>query len=534
MPRLTRRALILLLVAVVALAGCRKPRTGGSQASLTLAMPESAGQAPELQLEGQPVAVPADSGPLLVTPPKGGQVRLTCTFWPDDHTKLVRTKVVKVEPGESAEVNFLKEDQATPDRVFTKHQPTPEGVVAEMCQLAGAGKDDTIYDVGCGTGEVIVAAMRKTRAQWGVGLDYDEERADRAKVTVEKAGLAGKVKIVQEDVLARKDFSRPSVIFLSWTSPVNQRLASLLRETLRHGTRIVSCRSDLGDWRPDATRTVKGKGGDGREVEYTLRLWKVTSPEAPNLDLELPVSEEPPDYAPERVSKLLIDGKDFTKPRVSYRSVKVEPKPGADSVKVEYTFWPNTYTAITRTRTVKLQKGKLTRASLKKKDPAAPDHIRPIYVPTPDEVVERMCQLAKITKDDVVYDIGCGDGRLVIHAVKKYGAKKGIGIDIDPERIKDCKANASKAGVTDRVTFEVRDALKMTDFSEASVVLLYLGDHLNEALRPTLQKTLKPGARIVSHRFLMGDWKPEHSETIKARDNDGSVTDFNLHRWLIK
>ena len=237
------------------------------------------------------------------------------------------------------------------------------------------------------------------------------------------------------------------------------------------------------------------------------------------LELSLPESAEPPEYAPERVSSLKIDGKDFSKPRTTSRTVAVTLKKGADSVKVVYTFWPNTYTEITRTKTVKVEKGKTVKVSLLKTQDD--DKIRPIYVPTPEEVVDEMCKMAKITKDDVVYDIGCGDGRLVIQGVKKFKAKKGVGIDINPELVKLCQKNAKDAGVGDKVKFEAKDAQKIKDFSEATVVFLYLGKHLNLALRPTLQKTLKPGTRIISHRFKMGDWVPDKSRTITAKDNYG-------------
>ncbi len=250
------------------------------------------------------------------------------------------------------------------------------------------------------------------------------------------------------------------------------------------------------------------------------------------LELELPRSATPPSYARERVSKLEIDGKDYSTPRLTRRSVAVRLKDGADSVKVVYTFWPNSYTRIIRTRVIKAESGKTVKASLMKGEPD--DKIWVIYVPTPSQVVDAMCKLAKIGKDDVVYDIGCGDGRMVIHAVKKYRAKKGVGIDLLPERIQECKANARKARVEGRVTFLQKDALTIRDFSEATVVLLYLSNPLNEALRPTLQKTLKPGARIVSHRFRMGDWKPEKTETITAKDNYNRDSEFRLHLWTIK
>jgi len=138
-----------------------------------------------------------------------------------------------------------------------------------------------------------------------------------------------------------------------------------------------------------------------------------------------------------------------------------------------------------------------------------------IFVPTPTEVVEAMLKAAKVTKNDVVYDLGCGDGRIVITAAKEYGAR-GIGIDIDPQRIAEARANAEKAGVTDRVKFLEQDLFE-TDFHDATVVTLYLLPSLNVKLRPKLWKELKPGTRIVSHAFDMGDWKPEQEIDVDGR-----------------
>jgi SAM-dependent methyltransferase len=126
---------------------------------------------------------------------------------------------------------------------------------------------------------------------------------------------------------------------------------------------------------------------------------------------------------------------------------------------------------------------------------------------TPQDAVEAMLEMAKVTKDDVVYDLGCGDGRFVITAAKKYGAR-GVGIDIDPELIKECKNNAEKAGVADRVKFIEADLFK-TDIRPATVVALYLLNELNVRLRPALFSQLKPGSRIVSYTFDMGDWEPD-------------------------
>ena len=138
-----------------------------------------------------------------------------------------------------------------------------------------------------------------------------------------------------------------------------------------------------------------------------------------------------------------------------------------------------------------------------------------IYVPTPQEVVEAMLQVANVTKDDIVYDLGCGDGRIPVTAAKKYGAR-GIGIDIDPQRIKEANENVQKSGVADKVKIMNAD-LFTTDISEATVVTLYLLPSLNQKLMPKLKSELKPGTRIVSHAFDMGDWKPEKELDVNGR-----------------
>lgn len=138
-----------------------------------------------------------------------------------------------------------------------------------------------------------------------------------------------------------------------------------------------------------------------------------------------------------------------------------------------------------------------------------------IYVPTPQVVVEGMLDLAGVTAKDVVYDLGCGDGRLVVTAAKKYGAR-GVGIDINPERIQESNDNVRQAGVQDKVTIRNEDLFE-ADIKEATVVTLYLLESLNTKLRPKLWADLKPGTRIVSHTFKMGNWKPEKETTVDGR-----------------
>jgi SAM-dependent methyltransferase len=138
-----------------------------------------------------------------------------------------------------------------------------------------------------------------------------------------------------------------------------------------------------------------------------------------------------------------------------------------------------------------------------------------IYVPTNEEVVRGMLKLAGTTKDDIVYDLGCGDGRIPVIAARDFGAR-GVGIDIDPQRIAEANENARRNGVTGLVEFRQQDLFK-ADIREATVVTLYLLPDLNEKLRPRLWAELKPGTRVVSHQFEMGSWKPEKTVEVNGR-----------------
>ena len=166
---------------------------------------------------------------------------------------------------------------------------------------------------------------------------------------------------------------------------------------------------------------------------------------------------------------------------------------------------------------------------LKKSEPKKEVRLDVPYVPTPEPVVDAMLKMANVTDKDVVYDLGCGDGRIVITAVKKYKAKKGLGLELAPERVKLSKANAQKEGVTDKVEIREGSVLDLTDVSEASVVTLYLLPDINLKLMPMLKKSLKPGARIVSHDFDMGAWKAQKETTV--RDSDGR--EHTIYLWTI-
>jgi len=148
------------------------------------------------------------------------------------------------------------------------------------------------------------------------------------------------------------------------------------------------------------------------------------------------------------------------------------------------------------------------------------------YVQTPNEVVIEMLRLARVAGSDIVYDLGSGDGRLVIAAARDFGAR-GVGIEIDPRLVAQSAESARRAGVGERVTFREGD-LFQTDLSDATVVTLYLSPELNLRLRPKLLRELRPGARIVSHAFDMGDWAPARTIRVETRDRPAQV-----YLWIV-
>jgi SAM-dependent methyltransferase len=158
--------------------------------------------------------------------------------------------------------------------------------------------------------------------------------------------------------------------------------------------------------------------------------------------------------------------------------------------------------------------------------PAPPRKPDVIYVPTPHEVVAVMLRLAELDSKDVLYDLGCGDGRIPIMAAKEYGARA-VGVDIDPQRITEARENARKEGVTDRVRIVEADLFE-TDLREATAVTLYLLPELNLRLRPKLLEELKPGTPIISHAFHMGDWTPEEQLEVQGPDRT-----HTLYKWRV-
>jgi uncharacterized protein (TIGR03000 family) len=230
---------------------------------------------------------------------------------------------------------------------------------------------------------------------------------------------------------------------------------------------------------------------------------------------------------PQTDAELYVDGNAVTGETTS-RTFETKPLKRGASGKASVTArWnPNTYTTMTRTRAIIYRAGDDVTIDLTRDDPT--DRVRVMYVPTPDDIADAMVKLAGVTSSDVVFEPGCGDARITIAAVKA-GAKRGVGIDIDPERVRESAENVKNAGLADRIDIRLGDALDIKDLSEATVVMLYMGDHFNMLIRPHLWKQLKVGARVVSHRFKMGDWEPDRTVTVTSAEGG----DYDLHLWTI-
>ena len=230
---------------------------------------------------------------------------------------------------------------------------------------------------------------------------------------------------------------------------------------------------------------------------------------------------------PNEQTKLVVENKEIAGAGSS-RTFETPPLDVGTTHKYTFTAtWnPNTYTTMTRTRIVEFRAGERVAVDFNVSDDS--DRVRVVYVPTPDDIALEMVKLAGVNGSDVVYEPGCGDARITIAAVKA-GAKRGVGIDIDPERVADSRNRVEAAGLADKIDIRLGDALDIPDLSEASVVLLYMGDHFNLLIRPHLWRQLKVGARVVSHRFPMGDWKPD--KTVSVGSDEGGF--YELHLWTV-
>jgi uncharacterized protein (TIGR03000 family) len=257
-------------------------------------------------------------------------------------------------------------------------------------------------------------------------------------------------------------------------------------------------------------------------VLVSFSAWNVAQEKAVST-LTITVPERGQEETVLKINGKVVDGEGGT------RTYKANVEKGKDvTFKLEALIEPNNYTKITRTKEVTIKGGDNAKVDMTIKDKKT-DKIVVRWVPTPDDIVDEMCKLGKITKEDVVYDLGCGDAVMLIRPIQKFMVKRGVGIDIDPKMIAIAKKKAKEAKVEDKVDLRVGDILNVKDMNEATLVLLYIGDDLGERVGPVLQKTMKPGARIVSHRFILGDWTPTKSVTVKGEDGG----EYELHLWVV-
>ena len=226
-------------------------------------------------------------------------------------------------------------------------------------------------------------------------------------------------------------------------------------------------------------------------------------------------------------TEIEIDGKPITGIGKSRTFETLPLAPGRNYQSTIVARWaPNGYTKMTRTKVVRARAGDRLKIDLSVDDPS--DRVSVMYVPTPEFVVDAMVKLAGITATDVTYEPGVGDARITIAAVRG-GARRAVGIDLDPQRVEESRANVNAAGLADRIDIRLGDALEQPDLGSMTVVFLYMGDHFNMLIRPHLWKQLPVGARVVSHRFLMGDWKPDRSVSLEDEYGSGYV----VHLWTI-
>jgi ribosomal protein L11 methylase PrmA len=354
----------------------------------------------------------------------------------------------------------------TPDVNFV---PTPQVAVEKMLELADIKPGEVLYDLGCGDGRIVVTAAKK----YGIkakGFDIDQQRVKESKENVKKNKVEHLVTIQHADIFTL-DLSEADVITLYLLPELNVKLIPQLMK-LKKGARIISYEFDMKGAKPTQVYTNKFGG----EIEHTIYKWV-----AP--------------WASDVADTKIADAKDKPKD-----DANADATPAKDT-KVD----------------------DIAKTIIKKNVTRQPDiH----WVPTHQVAVNKMLEMADIKKGDILYDLGCGDGRIVVTAAKKYGIKA-WGFDIDPQRIKDSLENVRRNKVEHLVTIVHADVFTL-DLSKANVVTLYLLPELNVKLMPQLRK-MKKGSRIVSYDFDMRGAKPFQV----VRDKLGGDYEHTIYKWIV-
>jgi predicted RNA methylase len=375
--------------------------------------------------------------------------------------------------------------------------PTPQVVVDKMLDVGKVTPSDFVIDLGSGDGRtVITAAKRGARA---MGVEFNPDLVELSARAAEKAGVASRTKFVRGD-LFEADISQATLVTLYLLPTINVKLRPKIL-AMKPGTRVVSHAFDMDEWKPDQTAAVEGKN---------VYLWIVPAKVAGAWNLSQGQLTLTQNF--QTIAGTLKTG-DTSVPVTNGRLRGDEITFNAGNARYTGRVNGNSMEGTVSGATSGRWSAKLATAEKEYEPRVGQEGKDVIWVPTPESLIEQMLNMAKVTADDFVMDLGSGDGRTVIAAAKR-GARA-LGVEYNPDMVELSKRNAEKAGVGDKAKF-VKADLYQTDLSEATVITMYLLPNINVKLRPSILD-LKPGTRIVSHAFDMGDWQSDQTDTAEGR-----------------
>lgn len=430
--------------------------------------------------------------------------------------------------------------------------PTPQALVDKMLDMASLAASDIHYDLGSGDGRTVITAAK--RGATAVGVEYNPKMVELSRANAEKEGVSGKATFIHGDIFAT-DFSRATVITLFLLPELNERLLPAILD-MKPGTRVVSNSFSMGNWKPDEEATVtEDCKGYCRALLWIVPAkidgaWTMDKGAASSaLALKQEFQTFTGTIAKGNVITPITDGRlkgdeiTFTAGGVEY-SGKVDGGTIAGTTKSGETWQAKRAAPAARSRVAAPQASRemptpetAAPAAAAPPDTAAKPEQSPfepqisqdgkdvVWWPTANTLVEKMLDLAKVTAKDRLVDLGSGDGRTVIAAARR-GATA-IGIEYNPKMVELARFNARKAGVGRKATFRRSDLFR-TNFSRANVVTLFLLPEINERLRPQILR-MKPGTRVVSNTFEMGDWEPDQQETVE----DDCQTYCKALLWIV-
>ncbi|HWV51851.1 class I SAM-dependent methyltransferase [Pseudorhodoplanes sp.] len=440
--------------------------------------------------------------------------------------------------------------------------PTPQTLVDKMLDMVKLTPSDIHYDLGSGDGRTVITAAKRGATAFGV--EYNPKMVELSRANAEKEGVAGKATFIEGDIF-QTDFSKATVISLFLLPDLNERLRPTILN-MKPGTRVVSNSFSMGDWQPDeraeVTEDCRGycralfwivpakvdgtwtmdRGSSSTALSFKQEYQKLTGTIADG-NVVTPVTE----------GKLRGDEISFTAGGVEYTG-KVDGDTIAGTTKSGETWQakrgapavtaqapapqPSTPQAAPQApaaetpapKAVETPAAKAPDIAAKGEEPpfvpeVSQDGKDVVWWPTANTLVNKMLDLAKLTPKDRLIDLGSGDGRTVITAAQR-GATA-LGIEYNPKMVELSQFNARKAGVTEKATFRRGDIFR-TNFSNADVLTLFLLPELNERLRPTILR-MKPGTRVVSNTFEMGDWEPDQI----AEVTDNCQTYCKALLWIV-